>query len=54
MVIRLITGLLLALAAPAARAGDKIDVKVVKYEGLAETVRQARGKVVVIDFWSLY
>jgi thiol-disulfide isomerase/thioredoxin len=44
---------LLALLVPAATAADpaKVDVKVVKYDGLADTVRQLRGKVVVIDFW---
>src|SRR5579884_3721763 len=49
---------LLALLLPAARAADstpapgsKVDLKVVKYDGLADTVRQLRGKVVVVDFW---
>jgi thiol-disulfide isomerase/thioredoxin len=47
---------LLALLLPAGRAADsaapgKVELKVVKYDGLADTVRQLRGKVVVIDFW---
>jgi thiol-disulfide isomerase/thioredoxin len=50
---------LLALFLPASRAADStpassasgVDIKVVKYDGLADTVRQLRGKVVVIDFW---
>jgi thiol-disulfide isomerase/thioredoxin len=36
---------------PAGDTGGKVDVKGVKYEALADTVRQLRGKVVVIDFW---
>jgi thiol-disulfide isomerase/thioredoxin len=37
--------------APANAAGGEVDLKVVKYDGLADTVRQLRGKVVVVDFW---
>ena len=43
---------LLALAVGLARAEDKIEVKVVKYADLAKTVKQQKGKVVVIDFWA--
>jgi hypothetical protein len=35
-----------------ARAEDKVNVKVVKYADLAATVRQAKGKIVVVDFWA--
>jgi hypothetical protein len=31
-----------------------IDVKVVKWAGLAEEVARHRGKVVVVDFWADY
>jgi len=33
-------------------AQEKVDVKVVKYEQLADTIRQLKGKVVVVDFWA--
>jgi thiol-disulfide isomerase/thioredoxin len=36
---------------PAAESAPGVDLKVVKYDGLADTVRRLRGKVVVIDFW---
>jgi hypothetical protein len=51
-------GVLLALLALVpgltlpAKAGDKVELKVVKYAGLADTIRQAKGKVVVVDFWA--
>jgi thiol-disulfide isomerase/thioredoxin len=35
-----------------AHAEDKVEFKVVKYAGLAETVKHLRGKVVVVDFWA--
>jgi thiol-disulfide isomerase/thioredoxin len=40
-------------AADSTPAGDaaKVDIKVVKYDGLADVVRGLRGQVVVIDFW---
>jgi hypothetical protein len=48
--------LTLLLAGAAAFAGENhpVSVKVVKYDGLAEVVRQHRGRVVVVDFWSDY
>src|SRR5262245_35954708 len=30
----------------------QIEVKVVKYEGLTDVVKQHKGKVVVVDFWT--
>lgn len=40
---------------PALPQGSKsIDLRVVKYDGLAETVLKHRGKVVVVDFWGTY
>jgi hypothetical protein len=44
--------LLLVLFDSSARADDKVNVKVVKYGDLAETIKQAKGKVVVVDFWA--
>jgi hypothetical protein len=43
---------LLALTVGSARAEDKVDVKVVNYPDLAKTVKQLKGKVVVVDFWA--
>jgi hypothetical protein len=31
--------------------GDKVTLKTVKYAGLAETITQNRGKVILIDLW---
>jgi thiol:disulfide interchange protein len=33
-------------------AQDKVDVKVVKYAGLAAAITKLKGKVVVVDFWA--
>ncbi len=30
----------------------KVEVKVVKYKELGETIKSLKGKVVVVDFWS--
>lgn len=40
------------LPAQAPAAGDAISVQAVKYDGLADAVREKRGKVIVVDFWS--
>src|SRR5262249_31410320 len=49
-------GALGLLAQGTARTQEKgdaaVDLKVVKYEGLAEAIQQNRGKVVIVDFWS--
>jgi hypothetical protein len=42
----------LLLAGAAGRAGEGVSVKVVKYDGLGETIKQLKGKVVVADFWA--
>lgn len=31
---------------------DKVEVKVVKYEGLSKTIKDLKGKVIVVDFWA--
>jgi hypothetical protein len=36
----------------ALEAKEKVDVKVVKYAELADTISQLRGQVVVVDFWA--
>jgi len=52
--------LLIALAALATLVGlrgtalaeNKVETKVVKYVGLADAIKQLKGKVVVVDFWA--
>ena len=48
----------MAIAAFAARAQEKagppVTLKAVKYAGLADTVLQNRGKVVVVDLWGFF
>lgn len=52
---RRLLALISALALlPQPSAADQIDLKVVKYGGLAEEVRRHAGKVVLVDFWSIY
>ncbi len=52
---RLLTTALLLLAAPApADPPPAVTVKVVKYDGLSDLIKQNRGKVVVVDFWADY
>ncbi len=45
-------GTLMSLGLIQAQETKAIDVQVVKYAGLKETVLKNRGKVVVVDFWS--
>ena len=33
-------------------AQDKVEVKVVKYAELTETIKKLKGKVIVVDFWA--
>src|SRR3954470_12352989 len=40
--------------AASAAAGSPVAVKVVKYDGLGDLIKQNRGKVVVVDFWADY
>jgi hypothetical protein len=40
----------LLLAAPAL-AQDKVELKVVKYDDLTKLVKDARGKVVIVELW---
>jgi thiol-disulfide isomerase/thioredoxin len=52
-----VLALLLAPGRPAVPAPDKggaggVDLRVVKYDGLADAVRQLEGKVVLVDFWA--
>jgi hypothetical protein len=50
-------GLLLLALLPAAgqdKASDKVTLKAVKYAGLAETITQNRGKVIVVDLWGFF
>src|SRR5262245_28075679 len=40
--------------AGAVRAEEKIDLKVVKFAGLEKAIADAKGKVVVVDFWATF
>jgi hypothetical protein len=42
----------LFLQQSALEAKEKVDVKVVKYAELADTINQFKGHVVVVDFWA--
>jgi thiol:disulfide interchange protein len=44
--------LMLFLPIAPARADHQVEVKVVKYKALAEAVKKAEGKIVVVDFWA--
>jgi thiol-disulfide isomerase/thioredoxin len=43
---------ILLIGPPGARCGDEVDVRVVKYGELAETILRNRGKVIIVDFWA--
>jgi thiol-disulfide isomerase/thioredoxin len=51
-------GLCWLLAQETARTQEKekssaaVDLKVVKYEALADTIQKNRGKVIIVDFWA--
>jgi thiol-disulfide isomerase/thioredoxin len=51
---KLCLGVLVLLAPLVARAEDKIELKVVKFDGLEKAIAAAKGKVVVIDFWATF
>jgi hypothetical protein len=40
------------LAAEPASVPSKVEVKVVKYPELAKTIKQLKGKVIVMDLWA--
>ncbi len=40
------------LRAQTLSAEAKVEVKVVKYDGLKDAVKELKGKLVVVDFWS--
>ncbi|HEV3203358.1 MAG TPA: hypothetical protein VGY77_03195 [Gemmataceae bacterium] len=44
-------GIGLAPAADKVEPG-KVEIKVVKYDGLKDIIKQFKGKVVVVDFWA--
>ncbi len=44
----------MVLVAGPVLAQDRIDLKVVKYDELGRMVKEARGKVVVVDLWALW
>ena len=47
--------LVVVLPAPAQnKPGVPVTLRTVKYAGLAETVMQNRGKVVVVDLWGFF
>ncbi|MCC6420013.1 MAG: hypothetical protein IT429_17400 [Gemmataceae bacterium] len=50
--------LLLPLAQGTGRTQEKtagaVELKVVRYDGLADEISRHRGKVVVVDFWADY
>jgi hypothetical protein len=48
----LLLAAILLLASGVVHAQEMIDVKVVKYDGLADVVRHLKGRVVVVDFWA--
>ena len=45
-------GLLTQAPAQTQQKQPAVDLKVVKYEALADAIEQNRGKVVIVDFWS--
>jgi thiol-disulfide isomerase/thioredoxin len=51
----LVVAALLFIAAPVpADPAPGVSVKVVKYDGLIDVIKQNKGKVVVVDFWADY
>ncbi len=46
--------LLVALTAEPQEQSPAVALRAVKYSGLAETVAQLRGKVVVVDLWAFF
>ena len=52
--MRLVSILAAFLLVPPALAAPPVAVKVVRYDGLSDLVKQNKGKVVVVDFWADY
>ncbi len=51
------TGMVLLVSLPVAaqdKPGNQVTLRTVKYVGLAETITQNRGKVVVVDLWGYF
>ncbi|MBX9679917.1 MAG: hypothetical protein K2X38_14235 [Gemmataceae bacterium] len=46
--------LVLSLSPALAQPASSIQLATVKYDGLADAVKKHRGKVVYVDFWSVY
>ena len=49
-----LTGMMALASLPVAaqnKANAKVALKSVKYDGLAETITQNRGKVILVDLW---
>lgn len=45
--------LLLGTNSPHAQDAPGVDVKLVKYEGLTDIIKKLKGKIIVVDCWSL-
>ncbi len=43
-----------ATPTPVRSAGDQTAIRTIKYADLGKLVRAQRGKVVLVDFWSVY
>lgn len=39
---------------PAQPAADTVSVKMVKYEGMQDALKQLKGKVIVVDVWAVW
>jgi thiol-disulfide isomerase/thioredoxin len=52
--IAFLTTTILVAASAVADPPTAVAVKVVKYDGLVDLLKQNRGKVVVVDFWADY
>ncbi len=44
----------LCLGSGFANAEDKVTVRVVKYSGLADTIKKFKGQVIVVDVWAYW
>ena len=46
------TELMAQAPSPEGTKATSVEVKVVKYDGLKDAVKELKGKLVVVDFWS--